>query len=71
MNWNQLIFDVFPYVALTVAVIDHPVYRWRAQPFTVVVVCRRSSSSAASCFWGSIPFHYGHPDRSAGAPRGS
>lgn len=57
MNWNQLMFDVFPYVALTVAV-GGTVFRWRAQPFTVSSLSSQLLERR-KLYWGSVAFHWG------------
>jgi nitrate reductase gamma subunit len=57
MNWNQLIFDVFPYVALTLAVAG-TVFRWRAQPFTVSALSSQLLERR-KLYWGSVAFHWG------------
>ena len=57
MNWNQLIFDVFPYVALTLAVAG-TVFRWRAQPVTVSSLSSQLLERR-KLYWGSVAFHWG------------
>jgi nitrate reductase gamma subunit len=57
MNWNQLMFDVFPYVALTLAVAG-TVYRWRAQPVTVSSLSSQLLERR-KLYWGSVAFHWG------------
>jgi len=57
MDWNQLFFVIFPYIAITLF-ISVTIYRSVFRPFTV------SSLSSQLLerkwlFWGSIPFHYG------------
>lgn len=57
MDWNTLLFVIFPYVALFTAVIV-TLYRSIYRPFSV------SSLSSQLLerrwlFWGSIPFHWG------------
>jgi len=57
MDWNKLMFDVFPYVALTVAVVG-TVYRWRALPFTVSSLSSQLLERR-KLYWGSVAFHWG------------
>jgi len=57
MNWNQLIFDVFPYVALTLAVAG-TVFRWRTQPVTVSSLSSQLLERR-KLYWGSVAFHWG------------
>jgi len=57
MNWNKLMFDVFPYVALSVAVVG-TVYRWRALPFTVSSLSSQLLERR-KLYWGSVAFHWG------------
>lgn len=57
MNWNQLFFEVFPYVALTLAVVV-TVLRWRAQPFTVSSLSSQLLERR-KLYWGSVAFHWG------------
>lgn len=57
MDWNTLLFVIFPYVALAVAIVV-TVYRSIVRPFSI------SSLSSQLLerrwlFWGSIPFHWG------------
>lgn len=57
MDWNTLLFVIFPYVALFTAIVV-TVYRSIYRPFSV------SSLSSQLLerrwlFWGSIPFHWG------------
>jgi nitrate reductase gamma subunit len=57
MDWNTLLFVIFPYVALFIAIIV-TVYRSIYRPFSI------SSLSSQLLerrwlFWGSIPFHWG------------
>ena len=57
MNWNQVLFDVFPYVALTLAV-GGTVLRWRAWPFTVSSLSSQLLERR-KLYWGSVAFHWG------------
>jgi nitrate reductase gamma subunit len=57
MDWNLLIFVVFPYVAVVVAVVGS-VIRWRLRPFSVSAVSSQLLERR-KLFWGSIPFHWG------------
>jgi nitrate reductase gamma subunit len=57
MDWNTLLFVIFPYVALFIAIIV-TIYRSIYRPFSI------SSLSSQLLerrwlFWGSIPFHWG------------
>lgn len=57
MDWNTLLFVVFPYVSLWIATIV-TIYRAIYRPFTI------SSLSSQLLerrwlYWGSIPFHWG------------
>jgi len=57
MDWNTLLFVIFPYVALFIAIVV-TVYRSIYRPFSI------SSLSSQLLerrwlFWGSIPFHWG------------
>jgi len=57
MNWNQLLFDIFPFVALTLAV-GGTVLRWRAQPSTVSSLSSQLLERR-KLYWGSVAFHWG------------
>lgn len=57
MNWNQLLFVVLPYVALTLAIVVS-VIRWRRHPFTVSALSSQLLESR-KLFWGSVSFHWG------------
>lgn len=54
---NQLLFVVFPYVAIVLAVVVS-VVRWRKAPFTVSALSSQLLESR-KLFWGSVPFHWG------------
>lgn len=57
MNWNMLLFVVFPYIAVVVAIVG-TVYRMLRRPFTVSSLSSQLLESR-KLFWGSVPFHWG------------
>ena len=57
MDWNTLLFLIFPYVALTVAVVV-TVYRSVVRPFSISSLSSQLLERRL-LFWGSIPFHWG------------
>lgn len=57
MNWNLLLFVVFPYVAMILAVVV-TVYRTLYQPFSVSSLSSQLLERK-KLYWGAIPFHYG------------
>lgn len=57
MSWSALLFVVFPYVALTLAVVA-TAYRMTARPFTVSSLSSQLLERRM-LFWGSVPFHWG------------
>jgi nitrate reductase gamma subunit len=57
MNWNTLLFQVFPYVALALLVIVS-VQRMRNKPFSVSSLSSQLLERKL-LFFGSIPFHWG------------
>ena len=57
MNWNVLLFVVFPYAAAALAVVVS-VVRWRRHPFSVSALSSQILESRR-LRWGSIPFHWG------------
>ena len=57
MNWNLLLFVVFPYVAIVLAIVG-TVYRMVRRPFTVSSLSSQLLESR-QLFWGSVPFHWG------------
>lgn len=57
MNWNLLLFVVFPYVALAVAIVG-TVYRMVRRPFTVSSLSSQLLEGP-KLFWGSVSFHWG------------
>ncbi len=54
---NQLLFVVFPYVAISLAVVVS-VIRWRRHPFSVSALSSQLLESR-KLFWGSVSFHWG------------
>jgi nitrate reductase gamma subunit len=57
MNWNVLLFQVFPYVALALLVIVS-IQRMRSKPFSVSSLSSQLLERKL-LFFGSIPFHWG------------
>src|SRR5512135_223360 len=57
MDWNTLLFLIFPYVALTVAIVV-TVYRSVVRPFSISSLSSQLLERRL-LFWGSIPFHWG------------
>lgn len=57
MNWNQLLFVIFPYIAMIVAVVG-TIYRTFYRPFSVSSLSSQLLERK-KLYWGSIPFHYG------------
>jgi nitrate reductase gamma subunit len=57
MNWNLLLFVIFPYVAITLAVVG-TIVRWRRHPFTVSALSSQLLESRR-LYWGSVAFHWG------------
>ena len=57
MNWNMLLFVVFPYVAIAIAIVG-TVYRMIRRPFTVSSLSSQLLEGR-KLFWGSVPFHWG------------
>ena len=57
MNWNVLLFEIFPYVALALAVAV-TAYRYAYRPFSVSALSSQLLERRL-LFWGSIPFHWG------------
>ncbi|MDH3396748.1 MAG: respiratory nitrate reductase subunit gamma, partial [Acidimicrobiia bacterium] len=57
MNWNMLLFIVFPYVAIVLAIVG-TVYRMIRRPFTVSSLSSQLLEGR-QLFWGSVPFHWG------------
>ncbi len=54
---NQLLFVVFPYVAISLAVVVS-VIRWKRHPFSVSALSSQLLESR-KLFWGSVSFHWG------------
>ena len=57
MNWNMLLFVIFPYVAIVMAIVG-TVYRIVRRPFTVSSLSSQLLEGR-KLFWGSVPFHWG------------
>lgn len=57
MNWNVLLFQVFPYVALALSIIGS-FQRMRGKPFSVSSLSSQLLERKL-LFFGSIPFHWG------------
>lgn len=57
MNWDNLFFLIFPYLALIIALVV-TVYRSVARPFTISSLSSQLLERR-QLFWGSISFHYG------------
>lgn len=57
MDWNTLLFVIFPYVALFVAIIV-TLYRSIVRPFSISSLSSQLLERKM-LFWGSIPFHWG------------
>ncbi len=57
MNWNNLLFVVFPYIALFSAVAV-TIYRSLTRPFSISSLSSQLLERRR-LFWGSIPFHWG------------
>jgi nitrate reductase gamma subunit len=57
MNWNSILFVIFPYVALFLAVVV-TIYRAAFRPFTISSLSSQLLESK-KLYWGSIPFHWG------------
>ena len=57
MDWNTLLFLIFPYVAIILAIIVM-VYRAVYRPFTISSLSSQLLESK-KLYWGSIPFHWG------------
>ncbi len=57
MSWNTVLFLIFPYVAIVLAVVG-TVYRLIRRPFTVSSLSSQLLESR-KLFWGSVPFHWG------------
>ncbi|MGI9604993.1 MAG: respiratory nitrate reductase subunit gamma [Acidimicrobiales bacterium] len=57
MTTNELLFGIFPYVALALMVVV-TIIRWRRHPFTVSSLSSQLLESRR-LYWGSVPFHWG------------
>jgi len=57
MDWNTLLFVIFPYVALFTATIV-TIYRSVYRPFSISSLSSQLLERQ-QLFWGSIPFHWG------------
>jgi nitrate reductase gamma subunit len=57
VNWNNLLFLIFPYLALILALVV-TVYRSLVRPFTISSLSSQLLERR-QLFWGSISFHYG------------
>lgn len=57
MDWNTLLFVIFPYVALFTATIV-TIYRSIYRPFSISSLSSQLLERQ-KLFWGSIPFHWG------------
>lgn len=57
MNWNILFFQIFPYMAIIVAIVA-TVYRYVYRPFSISSLSSQLLERK-KLFWGSISFHWG------------
>jgi nitrate reductase gamma subunit len=57
MNWNTLLFVIFPYVAMILAVVV-TIYRAIFRPFTISSLSSQLLERK-KLYWGSISFHWG------------
>ena len=57
MNWNDLLFLIFPYISLAIFIIVS-VYRAVYRPFTISSLSSQLLERR-KLYWGSISFHYG------------
>lgn len=57
MNWNNLLFVIFPYVAAIVCIVGS-VYRSIYRPFTISSMSSQLLERR-KLYWGSISLHYG------------
>jgi len=57
MDWNQVFFVIFPYIALTLF-LAITIYRSIFRPFTVSSLSSQLLERK-QLYWGTIPFHYG------------
>ncbi len=57
MNWNLILFSIFPYTALIIAVVVG-IYRSLYRPFSISSLSSQLLENK-QLYWGSIPFHWG------------
>lgn len=57
MDWNTVLFLIFPYVAIAIAIVV-TVYRSVFRPFTISSLSSQLLESK-KLYWGSIAFHWG------------
>src|SRR5512134_2449838 len=57
MNWNNLLFVIFPYISLVVLVVVS-VYRTLYRPFSISSLSSQLLERR-KLYWGSISLHYG------------
>ena len=57
MNWNTILFVIFPYISLTLC-ITVSIYRSIYRPFTISSMSSQLLERK-KLYWGSISFHYG------------
>jgi nitrate reductase gamma subunit len=57
MDWNTLLFLIFPYVALSIAIVV-TIYRSIYRPFSISSLSSQLLERRL-LYWGSIPFHWG------------
>jgi nitrate reductase gamma subunit len=57
MDWNTLLFLIFPYVSIIIA-IEVTAYRSLYRPFTISSLSSQLLERK-KLFWGSISFHWG------------
>ncbi|HUH98516.1 MAG TPA: respiratory nitrate reductase subunit gamma [Anaerolineales bacterium] len=57
MDWNTLLFLIFPYAALSIAIVV-TVYRSIYRPFSISSLSSQLLERRL-LYWGSIPFHWG------------
>ncbi len=57
MDWNTLLFVIFPYVSLFIAIVV-TIYRSIYRPFSISSLSSQLLERQ-QLFWGSIPFHWG------------
>ncbi len=57
MNWNLILFSIFPYLALIIAIVVG-IYRSVYRPFSISSLSSQLLENK-QLYWGSIPFHWG------------